>query len=235
MNRRLSLPLLSTVLLVLTLLMAPLSARADGESNEVGTCLESDQVWLLVVTDTGEVLANECVGTPATGEEALTDAGLALGYDSNQFICSIAGHPAECPTTFTGAFWNYYQGKAGAEYAFSQVGAGESKPEPGTIEAWCYSTPEEQTCTPPTLKIVENGTEVAAPAGTVAEDLPVTHNRPENQTSPSASPEAQPEENQAPASPWPWAIGGVVIVAAVVALIVWQRSKKSTDGTLGGR
>lgn len=240
MKRRVTLPIFGALALILSLMLAPLAARADGESNEVGACLSADKVWLLVVSDTKEVLANECVGTPANGEAALTAAGLKLGYDSNQFICSIGGHPAECPTTFNGAFWNYYQGKPGEAYAFSQVGAAESKPTGGTIEAWCYSTPEEQTCTPPTLTIVKDGTEVAAPAGTTAEDLPFTN------ASASASPTASPSPSVAP-SPgdqgtglpgWAWAaigLGVLVVVAAVAVIVVRQRAAKPGKGTLGGR
>lgn len=228
---------LGALALLCSLLFAPLAAHADGESNEVGTCLSSDQVWLLVITDTDEVLANECVGTPANGEDALKAAGLTLGLDANQFLCTIGGYPAECPTTFTGAFWNYYQGKPGEAYAFSQVGAAESTPQPGSIEAWCYSTAEEQTCTPPTLKIVENGTEVPPAAGLQAVDLPVTG---QAQASASASPSAsasEPAQETAPegGAPWAWIVGGVVVVGIAVALILWQRSRSTKGGQLGGR
>mgnify|MGYP003378342469 CR=1 FL=1 len=169
MLRRLLIPLLGALALTLTTLVAPLAAHAEDD-NAVGTCLAAEKVWLLVVTDTDEVLANECVDTPATGTDALVAAGLELGRDGSNFICSIGGHPSPCPATFNGQFWNYYQGAPGAEYAFSQVGADESKPQPGTIEAWCYNKAEEETCTPPYLKIVKGGAEVA-PVRSIGRDM----------------------------------------------------------------
>ena len=142
MLRRLLFPLLSALALALTAFAAPLAAHAEDD-NAVGACLAADQVWLLVVTDADEVLANECVGTPATGTEALTNAGLELSLDGNGFLCAIGGHPSPCPATFEGQFWNYYQGAAGTEYVYAQTGADENKPKPGTIEAWCYNKADE--------------------------------------------------------------------------------------------
>ena len=67
MLRRLLFPLLSALALALTAFAAPLAAHAEDD-NAVGACLAADQVWLLVVTDADEVLANECVGTATTGK-----------------------------------------------------------------------------------------------------------------------------------------------------------------------
>lgn len=244
MNRRFAPAALSVLGLMFALLLAPLTAHADGESNEVGACLSADKVWLLVVSDTSKVLANECVGTPANGEAALKDAGLKLGFDSSQFICSINGIPEQCPTSFTATtpFWNYYQGKPGAEYTFSQVGASQSKPTGGSIEAWCFSTPQSQTCIPPQLKIVQDGKEIAPPAGTKAEDLPVTNPSASATASPSASSSQAPAPDDKAGAQlplWGWvliAVGAVAVIAAVTAVIVSrQRSAARQTGTLGGR
>lgn len=231
MLRRHILPLLGALALGLTALVAPLTAHAEGDSNDVGACLSADKVWLLVVTDTDKVLANQCVGTPATGTEALTAAGLELGRDGSNFICAIGGYPSPCPATFNGQFWNYYQGKAGAEYAFSQVGADEAKPEPGTIEAWCYNKADEQACTPPYLKIVQSGQEVAAPAGATVQDLPVTGEQL------TQAPAEQPVPADTGNSTTMAIVIGVVVLAAVVVVLVVARTRKpgKGDGAVGGR
>lgn len=230
MFRRLILPLLGALALGLTALVTPLAAHADGDSNDVGACLSADKVWLLVVTDTDKVLANECVGTPATGTEALTAAGLELSRDGSNFICAIGGYPSPCPAKFNGQFWNYYQGKPGAEYGFSQVGADEAKPEPGTIEAWCYNKADQESCTPPYLKIVQAGKEVAAPAGATVQDLPVTGAKAE---APAEQPAAQDQGNSSTMA----IVIGVVVLAAVVVVFIVARMRNSGkgDGAVGGR
>ena len=90
------------LILALALALVPVAARADGEGSEIGDCLAGGQVWLLVTTETGDALANQCVGTPATGTDALTGAGLELVRDSSNFICAIGGHPEACPAAFNG-------------------------------------------------------------------------------------------------------------------------------------
>lgn len=230
MLRRSILPLLGALALTLISLLVPLTANAEGDSNDVGACLSADKVWLLVVTDTDEVLANECVGTPATGTDALTAAGLELNRDGSNFICAIGGYPSPCPATFNGQFWNYYQAKAGAEYAFSQVGADEAKPEPGTIEAWCYNKADQESCTPPYLKIVQAGNEVAAPAGATVQDLPVTGEQ-ANQ-----APAEQPVADEGNSTTMAIVIGVVVLAAvAVVFIVARMRKPGKGDGAVGGR
>jgi len=256
MSRRIWAALLCALVLTFSLFASPTTARADGESNEVGACLASDQVWLLVVTDTDEVLANQCVGAPANGTEALAEAGLELVRDSSNFICTIGGHPEACPATFNGQFWNYYQGTPGQEYAFAMVGADENVPQAGTIEAWCYNSADEQSCTPPYLTIVQDGQEVAAPEGITTQDLPVTGSMIDAPVEPmeSLTPEATVESTviaeptatatdsptdepaEGTSSPvLPIAIGVVVVAGAAVAIVVARKNKSGKDGAVGGR
>ncbi|HMR50386.1 MAG TPA: hypothetical protein PKE40_14245 [Arachnia sp.] len=265
MSRRIWAALLGALVLSFSLFAAPTTARADGESNEVGACLASDQVWLLVVTDTDEVLANQCVGAPANGTEALTEAGLELVRDSSNFICTIGGHPEACPAAFNGQFWGSYSGAPGQEYAFAMVGPDENVPAPGTIEAWCYNAPGTTECTPPYLTIIQDGQEIAAPEGVTTQDLPVTggsvvaSEEPSAEATPSvsaspvtetASPSAeatsststpaaeQPAEDttsQSGGLPWGWILGGAAVVAVGVGIVVWRNGQNKGDGAVGGR
>lgn len=115
-----------------------------GSYSNVEDCTGAGQVWLVVSTDEGRVLANQCVGTPGNGTAALDAAGLAIGRDSkSQFICQIGDYPSECPTTYE-KYWNYYHAKPGGTWFYSQEGADTYKPEAGSIEGWCFGS----ACTP---------------------------------------------------------------------------------------
>ncbi|MDO5736466.1 MAG: hypothetical protein Q4P15_08325 [Propionibacteriaceae bacterium] len=191
-------------------------------SNAVGSCLQANQVWLFVVDVDGAVLANQCVGTPASGEEALARGGMQLRFSSGRLICSLSGHPEQCPATFTGSYWNYHHGAAGTPYAYAKEGAATRHPRPGDIEAWCYNAAGEKSCTPELLRIITGGEQVLVPgidaSGYV--DPAVTAN----------------ESVPVPAST-PWALigTGATIAVGVLALLWWRRRTGPTDSQVGGR
>lgn len=195
------------------------SAGADGGSNEVGACLASGQVWLLVTTAEDDVLANQCVGTPATGIDSLAAGGMRLELGKGSLVCTIGGYPEGCPRTFTGTYWAYYQGTPGKAYHYSDKGAQAAIPQPGTIEAWCYNKPTEERCIPPQLNVVLGGSPIAPPAGTQAQDFAVTQNR-------AVSPPS--------GTPWPTIAVGAFIVFSVTGLLLWRR-RVSRGPELGGR
>ncbi|MEO7589047.1 MAG: hypothetical protein ABIS84_13595 [Arachnia sp.] len=223
--------LLAGLAILFALMMVPSVAHADDVTepppsspgaNAVGACLLADQVWLLVVDVDGTILANQCVGTPASGEEALARGGMQIRFSGGRLICSLSGHPEQCPATFTGSYWNYNFGAAGTSYAFSQQGAATRRPVPGDIEAWCYNAADEKSCTPPLLTILSDGQQVLVP-GTVAADYidpPVTGNK-------------------AVALPTttPWALigTGAVILVAVLVLLWWRRRSGPANSQVGGR
>lgn len=232
--------LLSLILLTLLAFVGLGTSPAMAEEdNPVGTCLSSDGVWLLVVDGEGEPLANECVDAPASGEDALVKAGLTLGY-ADGFICSIDGTPEVCPTTFDGSYWAYYHGAPGEAYAYSEVGAGAFTPAGGTIEAWCFATAEAKECTPPQLNIVMDGAPVAAPEGTTAVDLPFTGETASPSASPTATTSPAPTDDAATdkgSGSVVWlVVGGIVIVAAAVGVVLWLRKRGSgAPKATGGR
>ncbi|RMB58332.1 hypothetical protein EAX62_14125 [Tessaracoccus antarcticus] len=217
--------------ILLALMLVPAVAHADDlaepppsspGANAVGSCLLANQVWLLVVDVDDEILANQCVGTPASGEEALARGGIQIRFSGGRLICSMSGHPEQCPATFTGSYWNYNFGAAGTSYAFSQEGASSRRPVPGGIEAWCYNAPEEKTCTPPLLRILSKGQQIMVPGADASDyiDPPVTANEP-----------------VAVPATTPWALigTGAVIVVAVLVLLWWRRRSGPSTGQVGGR
>lgn len=196
-------------------------SQADDVDNEIGSCLTQGQVWLLVVTEDGEPLANQCVGNPTSGEQALADGGIRMQFDKGRMICSMSDHPATCPATFDGSYWAYFQGAPGQEYSYSELGPQASKPEGGAIEAWCFATAEAKECTPPQLNIVQGGQQVAPPTGTTVTDLPVTQNA---------------AVSIPGGTPWALIITGVAVVLVVAALVVVQRRRRSAGPkATGGR
>lgn len=206
------------LILALALALVPVAARADGEGSEIGDCLAGGQVWLLVTTETGDALANQCVGTPGNGEEALAAGGMEIQFGKGRLVCTLSGHPERCPRTFTGAYWAYYQGAPGEDYTYSDLGPQAHVPTAGSIEAWCYVTAEKD-CTPPHLRIVQDGAEVAPPQGAPAVDLPLTHN----------------VRAEVPSTtPWSTILTVAGIVVAFGGLVAWQRLRRK-GGAVGGR
>ena len=210
---------------------APAVARADdvyepppasSGTNAIGACLAADQVWLFVIDADSHVLANQCVGSPASGEEALARGGMQIRFGRGRLICSLSGHPEKCPATFTGSYWNYHHGAAGKRYTYSKQGAANRRPEPGGIEAWCYNGAHEKTCTPPLLKILQNGSPVPVPGvdGSAFIDPAPTFNAPV--PIPSTT---------------PWALLGTAgtIAVGAVALFWWRRRTGVPDDQVGGR
>lgn len=223
---RIALVFFTTFLMTLA---APFAAAQD--SNEVGECLADGQVWLLVVDDTQSVIANQCVGNPASGDDALEAAGVEVIRDSSGFICALGGTPAECPETFTGQYWNYNHAQAGEQWAYYEVGSSESQPSGGTIEGWCYNAEGTDSCFPPLLQIVQDG-ETIVPAGVAQDDvvdLEVTGQDDAAQ---------QADESAGADGISPVLVGaGIAVLVAVVAVVAWfvTRGRRTDDGVSGGR
>ncbi len=191
-------------------------------SNAVGSCLAADQVWLLVVDGDGGVRANQCVGTPASGEEALARGGMQIRFSKGRLICSLSDHPKQCPAAFTGSYWNYHHSRSGERYTYSKEGAATRRPDSGTIEAWCYNGADEKSCTPPLLTIVSGEQQILVPGVDAADYV-----------------DPAPTLNDAvpvPAStPWAFIGTGGIITVGIVALLWWRRRTNPVDEQVGGR
>jgi hypothetical protein len=128
----------------------PPEESVPGTARTVGECTRAGQVWLVVVTDTDEVLRSECVGTPRTGRDALTAAGVAVTTGPGGYLCTLAGHPQDCPNRYDGTYWQYWHAEGpGTEWIYSQKGADEHRVAAGSIEGWCRNPRGERHCTPP--------------------------------------------------------------------------------------
>lgn len=126
-----------------TLFTAP--AQADACSGKDG---------VTVVVQTADDTEVECAkGDPKSGAEALEKAGFELTRVTGKpdFICKIGGEPADAdcskmaPAT---AFWAYFQGGADGKWAFSQKGADQYDPAPGSVEGWRIGKGDAPTTSP---------------------------------------------------------------------------------------
>lgn len=204
-------------LIVLVLTAGGASAHAEGDGGAVGQCLADQKVWVSVVTEEGEYLANECVEPTGNGEDALAATGMEVQHDDGGFICSVGGHPEPCPTTFNGQYWHYYHGAEGQDWEMSMTGAAEHQLEPRTIEAWCYNAEGEEQCTPPAQEAMSEQAAQAQPEAKPADEEPN-------------------EDEESGVSPW--AIGGGVVAAialVTVIMLVLRSRGRSDDGAVGGR
>lgn len=192
-GRRLALSLLA-VLVVALCTYVP--AHADGD--ELDSCMATGSVWLLVVDADQRVLANQCVGNPDTGEDALRAGGLSIRKARNGVICSLGGVPEKCPRVFRGEFWHYYHAQQSGAYVFSDLGPMARKPPASSIEAWCYNPPEERRCTPPAF------TDDAA--------LPVTTNT--------------PVPAEVGGSPIPLVVSAAAVLVLGTGVAIWQRRQR---------
>lgn len=114
---------------------APLVTVADvGEA-----C--PDETGVTVVVDATELegdLTVGCAADPATGTEALAQAGFTEARDPSGYICAVGGLPDPCPTEFTGSYWSYWTAAPGGEWTAYAEGSDTAVPAAGTVEGWRY-------------------------------------------------------------------------------------------------
>ena len=120
---------------MLTLATPPAQAEVVSGSG----CTDEDGVTVVVdFTDVGGELQVGCAeGDPASGREALEEAGFTPEDSQPGMICAVDGLPDPCPEEFDGSFWSYWYVEEDAWVSY-QVGADEADPTPGSVEGWRY-------------------------------------------------------------------------------------------------
>ena len=131
---------------VLATVAAPL--WASPVSAQSGGC-----EGVAVVVDSGEgETAVGCAADPATGIEALTQAGFAV-VEVGSFpgaVCRIDEFPeTDCgPMPPADASWTYWYADADGEWAYSSVGAHMRDPDEGDVDGWVFGSSEPPGLTP---------------------------------------------------------------------------------------
>ncbi len=201
---------------------APLAATANAD----GAC--ADESGVTVVVDAteleGDVIVS-CAADPATGTEALAQAGISETRDPSGYICAVDGLPDPCPTEFTGSYWSYWTAAPGGVWTAYAEGSDTAVPAAGTVEGWRYGDGTQ----PPAV----------APAdvlpGTGAQAAEETEDGAAEAAAPglAAAPEdgEEPDESDGPSdglSVWFGAAVGIAIIGGLVGLIVRLR-RQSRD------
>lgn len=118
---------------------AALAAPLVTVTDVGGAC--PDDTGVSVVVDATELegdLTVGCAADPATGTEALAQAGFAETRDPSGYICAVGGLPDPCPTEFTGSYWSYWTAAPGGEWTAYAEGSDTAVPAAGTVEGWRY-------------------------------------------------------------------------------------------------
>ena len=126
----------------------PAAAAACAEG--AGVTVVVDFASLGVSTDT------DCAaGDPGSGLEALRAAGhepTRAAQQPGYFVCRIDGKPANDPcqrTSPADAYWSYWHAEPGGSWTFSDTGAADRDPAPGTVEGWAFGAGDPPSSPPP--------------------------------------------------------------------------------------
>ena len=97
-------------------------------------------------------------GDPDSGVTALRGAGFEptrAAQEAGYFVCRIDGKPADDPCQRASpedAYWSYWHAQPGGTWSFSNAGAAEYDPAPGTVEGWSFGAGEPPSTPPPARK-----------------------------------------------------------------------------------
>jgi len=118
-------------------------------------CTRTSGVTVVVEYTRGTVVRGCAAGHPANGLAALKAAGFS--YDGtaqygDAFVCRIDGNPSDqaCASTPPpNAYWAYYHARAtDAGWTYWSVGAAQSTPAPGSIDAWAFGADVRPSVSP---------------------------------------------------------------------------------------
>ena len=197
----------------------PCSRWAPAAASPSGAC--TDPAGVTVVVDAtalgGDVQVGCAAGAPATGTDALREAGFTDTRDAAGMICAVDARPDPCPATFTGQYWSYWYAKDGAWVAH-QEGSDTSAPAPGSVEGWRWS---DGSAGPEVDLATLAAASSRAPSATAAAAA---------QTTPSATATIGPagpvqEQSGGFSVPWLPIIAGLIAVGLVVATALSRRNR----------
>lgn len=121
-----------------------------------GVCANPNDVTVVVdFQELGGGVNVRCAPGPvATGFDALQRAGISYQTTIRfaGFLCKIAGRPSNDPcidASPASAYWSYWIAARGGQWCYSNWGAGNRRPPPGTVEAWSFSKDRTGSTSPP--------------------------------------------------------------------------------------
>lgn len=128
------------------------ATRADDANAE---CTNNNDITIVIdFNELGGGVNVRCAPQPVgSGFEAFQRTNIAVD-DYRGFVCRIAGVPEEGPCDRyppSNYYWVYWLAPRGGEWCYSQVGAGNRTPPPGSVEGWSFfkKTSAKPKSTPP--------------------------------------------------------------------------------------
>ena len=175
------------------------SGAATVAAQRDGACPTASGVTVMVdFRELGGGVHVRCAtGAVNSGLEALQGAGIeyrtAVRFPG--FVCRIADRPANDPCVDASpatAYWSYWVAARGGEWCYSNWGAGNRRPPPGSVEGWSFSLHRNASTAPPP-GIAPPDAVPGTPASLPASDC---DQRPSSPTTPA--PTAPPGRSTAP-------------------------------------
>lgn len=211
---------LRRVALVAAFSLLPLLAAAPAQAASEGAC--TDPAGVTVVVDATALGGDVSIGcaddAPATGTDALRQAGFTDTRDASGLTCAIDSLPDPCPTTFEGSYWSYWHAQDGAWQAYME-GPDTAVPQAGGVEGWRWSDgsagPDVDLATLTTTATAGAGPATPATGTPSATETLATGGQVEQQPSGGTS------------VPWFGIVVGLVALGLVVATAVVMRRGRS--------
>lgn len=220
------LPRAAGLLLTGVLTLAPLTgaqALVSAGVGPSGPCTDPSGVTVVVdLTDLGGEVETGCATDPATGTEALQQAGFTDTRDASGLICAIESMPDPCPAEFEGVYWSYWFAEPGGQWQTYMEGPDTAAPAPGSVEGWRYSDgsagPTVQPPVPAGAAATAEPTPTEPATDETAEPTEETDDAADDAAA-QAEPRATDDPMVVPGSPREGGSGVVVGVAALIAAL----------------
>lgn len=139
-----------------------LTVPAQAAGSDAASCTSGGGVWVVVAD-----LRSGCATNPANGVDALKQIGVTVS-ESKGMLCALDNKPeGACTKTFAQngeQYWMYFHAMPGGTWAFSQEGAAQYKPKPGSVEGWVWGKTEATTPPMPSFDATASTTSPSATA-----------------------------------------------------------------------
>lgn len=114
---------------------------APAQAAPRGTACDGTEGVTVLVDFGGTEQVGCAQGDPASGTDALTKAGFAWTFHPREtgFICTIGGSPAD-QQCMKPNYWSYWHKSGGGGWQYSNVGATQYDPAPGSTEGWSFGS-----------------------------------------------------------------------------------------------
>lgn len=214
---------LRRALLVAAFSLIPLVAAAPAQAAPDGACADPNGVTVVVDATAlgGDVSVGCADDSPATGTDALRQAGFTDTRDASGLICAIDSLPDPCPTTFEGSYWSYWYAQDGTWQAYTE-GSDTAAPQPGGVEGWRWSDgsagPDVDLAALTTPTDAASATETATTAATPSDGPSATET-----LAPGGTVDEQPSGGTS--VPWFGIVVGLIGLGLVAATVVSRRGR----------